>query len=130
LVVILMLFINRNQVQSKIQTYGEKPMKKTTLTAIVLIFLMLTTELIPQPAQAGPFRGALGGAIVGGLVGGRRGARAGLVVGAIAGAAHTQKKRDQAASSQQQQLEMERRRLEEERLKLEQERIRLQKQRQ
>jgi uncharacterized protein YcfJ len=130
LVVILMLFINRNQVQSKIQTYGEKPMKKTTLTAIVLIFLMLTTELIPQPAQAGPFRGALGGAIVGGLVGGKRGARAGLVVGAIAGAARAKKQRDQAAYSQQQQLDMERRRLEEERLKLEQERIRLQKQRQ
>jgi uncharacterized protein YcfJ len=111
------------------QTDGGKPMKKTAFAAIFLIFSLLITELIPPPpVQARVLGGAVGGAIVGGIIGGRRGARAGAVVGGIAGAASAQRKRDEAAYHQQQQMEMERQRLEEERLKLEQERLRLQQQ--
>jgi putative peptidoglycan binding protein len=66
--------------------------RKTTSIAVTRLFVVIVAGilLLPNPAEAGPFRsgviGGLGGLAIGGIFGGGRGAAIGAIVGGVGGA--------------------------------------------
>jgi uncharacterized protein YcfJ len=101
--------------------------------AAVAACLIALSFIVPEPAHAGLFGGALRGAIVGGIIGGDDGAETGAIIGGIAGAAHAgaRRREERRRRDQYYQQEAERRRqLEQERLRLERERNEMMRQQQ
>lgn len=99
--------------------------RRIAATAAVTAVIISITLIVPEPAGAQLFRGALRGAIVGGIIGGDDGAEAGAIIGGLAGAARgsARRREEQRRRDQRYRQEAEQRRqIEEERLQLERER--------